>query len=79
MDIKRKICYIRGWEKHLFLDISSTNIAAHVPLLYQWVETRSIEVFDSHLSHIRTSVSTSSSAKRLPPRWFLADLTDGSH
>jgi hypothetical protein len=45
-----------------FLDISSTNIDTLVPSLYQCVETRSIDVF----SHFRTSVSTSSSAKRLP-------------
>jgi hypothetical protein len=45
MDIKRKICDIRSWEKHLFLDISSINIDTLVPSLYQCVETRSIEVF----------------------------------
>jgi hypothetical protein len=32
-------------EKHLFLDISSTNIDTLVPSLYQCVKTRSIEVF----------------------------------
>jgi hypothetical protein len=32
-------------KKHLFLDISSTNIDTLVPSLYQCVETRSIEVF----------------------------------
>jgi hypothetical protein len=32
-------------EKHLFLDISSTNIDTLVPSLYQRVETRNIEVF----------------------------------
>jgi hypothetical protein len=31
MDIKRKICDIRTWIKHLFLDISSTNIDTLVP------------------------------------------------
>jgi hypothetical protein len=47
MDKKRKICDIRTWKKkkHLFLDISSTNINTLVPSLYQCVETRSIEVF----------------------------------
>jgi hypothetical protein len=44
MDIKRKTRDIRTWEKHLFLDISSTNIDTLVPSLYQCVETRSIEV-----------------------------------
>jgi hypothetical protein len=45
MDIKLKTCDIRTWMKHLFLDIFSTNIDTLVPLLYQCVETRSIEVF----------------------------------
>jgi hypothetical protein len=40
MDIKRKICDIRTWKKHLLLDISSTNIDTLVPSLYQRVETR---------------------------------------
>jgi hypothetical protein len=45
MDIKRKTCYILTWKKHLFLDISSTNIDTLVPSLYQCFETRSTEVF----------------------------------
>jgi hypothetical protein len=45
MDIKRNANDIRTWKKHLFLDISSTNIDTLVPSLYQCVETRSIEVF----------------------------------
>jgi hypothetical protein len=32
-------------EKHLFLDISSTNINTLVPSLYQCVETHSIEIY----------------------------------
>jgi hypothetical protein len=32
-------------KKYLSLDISSTNIDALVPLLYQFVKTHSIEVF----------------------------------
>jgi hypothetical protein len=45
MDIKRKTCDIRTWKKlNFFLDIS-TNIDTLVPLLYQPVETRSIEIF----------------------------------
>jgi hypothetical protein len=32
-------------KKHLFMDISSTNIDTLVPSLYQFVKTRSIEVF----------------------------------
>jgi hypothetical protein len=69
MDIKRKTCDIRTWKKHLFLDISSTNIDTLVSSLYQCVETRSMEKsFDCCLSHFRTSVSTSpSSAKSFPP------------
>jgi hypothetical protein len=39
MDIKRKTCDIRTWKKHLFLDISSTNIDTVVLLLYQCVES----------------------------------------
>jgi hypothetical protein len=45
LDIKRKTCVIRTWEKHLFLYISFTNIDTPVPSLYQCVETRSTEVF----------------------------------
>jgi hypothetical protein len=33
MYIKYKTCDIRAWKKHLFLDISSTNIDTLVPLL----------------------------------------------
>jgi hypothetical protein len=55
-------------QKHLFLGISSTNTDIFVPLLYQCVETRNIDVLDCYLSRFRTSVSTSSSsAKYLPP------------
>jgi hypothetical protein len=45
MHIKHKICVIRTWKEHLFLDISSTNTDTLVPLLYQCVKTSSIEVF----------------------------------
>jgi hypothetical protein len=45
MDIKLKICDNRTWTKHLFFDISSTNIDTLAPSLYQCVETRSIEFF----------------------------------
>jgi hypothetical protein len=45
MNIKRKTRDIRTWKKHLFLGISSTSSDTLVPLLYQCVETRSIEVF----------------------------------
>jgi hypothetical protein len=45
MNIKRKTRRIRSWEEHLFHDISSTNIDTLVPLLYQCVETRSMEAF----------------------------------
>jgi hypothetical protein len=44
MVIKRKIYEIGHWKK-IFLDISSTNIDALVPSLYQCVETHSIEAF----------------------------------
>jgi hypothetical protein len=70
MDIKREIYDIRIWKKkHLFLDISSTNIDTLVPSLYQCVETRSIKVFDCCLSHFRNSVSTSSSSTKGLPRF----------
>jgi hypothetical protein len=45
MDIKRKTYDIRTWEKHLVLDISSTNIDTFLPSVYHCVETRSSEVF----------------------------------
>jgi hypothetical protein len=45
MNIKRQTCDIQDWEKHLFLNISCTNTDTPVPLLYQCVETCSIEVF----------------------------------
>jgi hypothetical protein len=46
MGMKRKTHDIRIWEKKkLFLDLSSTNIDILVPLLCQWDETRSVEVF----------------------------------
>jgi hypothetical protein len=50
MDIKRKTCDIRTCEKHLYLYISSTNIDALVPSLYQCAKTRSIEVFFTAVS-----------------------------
>jgi hypothetical protein len=67
MDIKRKYMIFEPGKK-LFLDISSTSIDTLVRSLDQCVETRSVEVF-SLLSH-RTSVSTSSSTKYLPPKCF---------
>jgi hypothetical protein len=45
MDRKHKTCGVQTWEKHFFLDISSTNIDALVPLLFRCIETGSIEVF----------------------------------
>jgi hypothetical protein len=59
MDIKPKTCDIRTYKKHLFLDISSTNIDTFVPSLYQCVETRSIEVFvllSQPLPHLRINL-----------------------
>jgi hypothetical protein len=45
-DIKRETGDIRTWkEKHLFLDMSSTNTDTLVPSLYLCVENRSIKVF----------------------------------
>jgi hypothetical protein len=45
MDTKRKTRDIRTWEKHLFLNISFTNIDTLVPSLNQRVQTRSTKVF----------------------------------
>jgi hypothetical protein len=45
MDIKRETCDTGTSKKHVFLDISSTNIDTLVPLLYQCGDTRSTEVF----------------------------------
>jgi hypothetical protein len=79
MDIERKTCDIRT-RKRNFLDTSSTNIDTLVPSLYQCVETRSREVFDSCLSHFRTSVSTSSAtAKPLPPSCEPLYATNTAH
>jgi hypothetical protein len=48
-----------GRKKHLFRDISSTNIDTLVPSLCQCVETSSIKIFsDCCLSHFHASVST---------------------
>jgi hypothetical protein len=55
VDIKYKSYDIRTWEKHLYLDITSTNTDTYVPSLYQYVEIRSIEVFwllSQPLSHL---------------------------
>jgi hypothetical protein len=63
MDIKRKTCDIRIWEKHLSIDMSSTNIDTLVPSLYQCVETRSIEVFwllSQPLPHLRFNLFVTS-------------------
>jgi hypothetical protein len=81
MDTGRKTCCIRTWEKYLFLDISSTYIDTLIQSLYQCVETRRIEVvwLLSHFCHFCTSVSTSSSAKRLPPICEPFYATNTSH
>jgi hypothetical protein len=67
MDIKHII--FEPEEKHLFLDLSSTNIDTLVPSLYQCAETRSIEVFDCCLNNFRTSVSTSASSAKFMQRF----------
>jgi hypothetical protein len=70
MYIKRETCDIWTLEKHLFFDISYTNIGTLIPSLYQYVETHSIEVFwllSQPLPHLR--FNSSSWAKRLLPRW----------
>jgi hypothetical protein len=69
MDMKREICDIRTWGKHLLLDISRTNIDTLVPSLYQGAETSSIEVFSllsQPLPHLRFNLIISgTSAKKV--------------
>jgi hypothetical protein len=57
MDMERKTCEIRTWKKlHLYLDITSHHFTgASKPAAQNY--------FDCFLSHFRTSVSTSASAK----------------
>jgi hypothetical protein len=45
IDIKCNNTWYSNLEKHLFLDVSPTNIDTLVPSLYDCVETRSIEVY----------------------------------
>jgi hypothetical protein len=55
-------------KKHLFLDISSTNIGTLVPSLYQCVETRSTEVFLAIVQpFLHLPFNLSSLPKRLTP------------
>jgi hypothetical protein len=81
MGIKRKTCDIRTLKKHLFLNISSTNIDTLVPSLYQCIKTCSTEVFwllSQPLLHLRFNpfiISKTSATKVI----FLEDQTEGSH
>jgi hypothetical protein len=68
-------------KKHLFLDISSTNMDTLFPSFYQFVETRSIAAF-------LTFIPATSAYPFQPLRYkqnlchqggYLADQTDGSH
>jgi hypothetical protein len=56
---------LKPGKKHLFLDISSTNIDTFIPSPYQCVRTqhRSLFFFYYCLNHFRTSISTSSSLR----------------
>jgi hypothetical protein len=45
IDMKRKTCDIRTWGGKKILGISSTNIDALLPSLYQCVETHSTDLF----------------------------------
>jgi hypothetical protein len=61
--MKRKICDIWTWKKHLFLDISSTNIDTLVSSLCRCVETHSMESFwllSQPLPHLLFNVFVSS-------------------
>jgi hypothetical protein len=70
IDIKRKTCNIRTWVKTL-IHLSDRFTSASKPSTYK--------SFDCCLSPILTSISTSSSAKRLPPSCELLCRTDTSH
>jgi hypothetical protein len=73
MGIKRKICDIRIWKKHLFLEIFSTNIDTLVPSLYRCVETRIIQVFwllSQPLPHLRFNVFAI--GETFAPRWLVS-------
>jgi hypothetical protein len=51
-----KTCDIQTWNKHLFLDMTSTNTDTLVHLLYQCIKIHSIEVFwplSQQLPHLR--------------------------
>jgi hypothetical protein len=62
MDIKRKKRDIRNWrEKHVFLNISSTNIDIHVPSLYHCVR-------NTHHTWLSTVVSTTPASPFQPLR-----------
>jgi hypothetical protein len=75
MNIKRKTSHIWTWGKKS-VDISSTNIDKHVPLLYQCAEA----FFDCCLRHFRNPVSIySSSVKRLPPTFEPLYATNTCH
>jgi hypothetical protein len=81
MAITRKTSEIRTWKKHVFSDISSTNIDTLVPSLYHCVETRSIEVFwlsSQPLSHLcfNLFVISETFATKVV---FLAGQTNESH
>jgi hypothetical protein len=62
MDVKRKTRYSNLGEKHLFLDISSTN----TDILAHRFTSASKQSFDCFISHSHTSVSIASSARLLP-------------
>jgi hypothetical protein len=73
MAIKRKTSDI--------LDISTTNIDTLVPLLYQCVKTRSVQVFwllSQPLPHLRFNLFVISE-KLATKVGFLADQTNGGH
>jgi hypothetical protein len=56
LDIKRKNMWYSNPEKNVFLEISSTTIDTIVPMLYERIETRGIEVFwllSQPLPHLR--------------------------
>jgi hypothetical protein len=79
MDVSLKTCNIRT-RRNINFSTYRPPILIPFPIVLPVRRTRSIEIFGCYLSHFRTSVSaSSSSARRLSPRCFLADQRDGHH
>jgi hypothetical protein len=79
MGTKRKICYIRTW-KNIYFSTDPPPSPIQLSHRFSSASKPAAQSFDCCLSHFRTSVSTSSSsAKRLPPRCEPLYATNTSH